>query len=104
MALNLVPSLAVFRLQWAGLSGYSLESIDMLHQGKVKRGYLNWFSFYVALVLLLVVLLEVYKYGNNVTESMVQGLSVLAFYGFVALCLRLDNGDERKRKESDATI
>jgi hypothetical protein len=72
----------------------------MLHQGKVKQGQLNGLIFYVGLALLLVMLLEAHKlYGNTVTEGVVQVLSVAAFYGFVALGLRLDNGQKPKRKQ-----
>jgi hypothetical protein len=72
----------------------------MLHQGKVKRGQLNGLVFYVGLALLLVMLLETHKlYGNSVTEEVVQVLSVVAFYGFIMLGLRLDNGQKSKRKQ-----
>jgi hypothetical protein len=71
----------------------------MLHQGKVKRGQLNGLVFYAGLALLLVILLDAHRlYGNSVTESVVQVLSVAAFYGFVALGLRLDNGQKPKHK------
>jgi hypothetical protein len=71
----------------------------MLGQGKVKRGQLNGLIFSVGLVLLLVILLDAHRlYGNSVTEGVVQVLSVAAFYGFVALGLRLTNGQKPKRK------
>ena len=74
----------------------------MLYQGRIKRGHLNWFSFYVALVLLLVVLMEIHKSnGNSLIEPFVQLISVFAFYGFIALCLRFDNNHQRKRKEDN---
>jgi hypothetical protein len=71
----------------------------MLHQGKVKRGHLNWLSFYVALGLLLVILLNAHQvYGRDIIEEVIQILSVLAFYGFIALSLRFNSGQKQKRQ------